>query len=224
MASIPHQRILRDSRSKAERWRDFTLEFPGPFLLQRFDTTEDYFEELIDEDLRCEYLNEVLIVHSPASPRHEELIMFIGTLINNFVAARKLGRVYASNLLMQNKPRRTCADVSFVRRENRKRVKKDRVIGAIDLAVEVLSPSTRRFDLGEKRDAYRAVGVPEIWFIDADERGFIADVRIGRRYETRQMLRGRFESRVLTGLSVDVSWFWRDPLPSPLDCVSITQR
>lgn len=37
------------------------------------------------------------------------------------------------------------------------------------LAVEVLSPSTRRFDLMLKRSRYEAAGVPHYWVVDADE-------------------------------------------------------
>lgn len=38
------------------------------------------------------------------------------------------------------------------------------------LVVEVLSDSTRRRDLGIKRDAYIAWGIPEYWVVDLDER------------------------------------------------------
>lgn len=36
------------------------------------------------------------------------------------------------------------------------------------LAVEVLSPSTRRIDLVLKRDAYASAGVPSYWLVDPD--------------------------------------------------------
>lgn len=43
-----------------------------------------------------------------------------------------------------------------------------RVEGAPLLAVEVLSDSTRRIDLGTKRLAYEAGGVPAYWLVDPD--------------------------------------------------------
>ena len=41
---------------------------------------------------------------------------------------------------------------------------------APDWACEVLSPSTRRLDLGEKRDLYTSEGVRHLWFVDPDAR------------------------------------------------------
>lgn len=42
------------------------------------------------------------------------------------------------------------------------------------LAVEVLSPSTRRIDLVLKRDAYAAAGVPSYWIVDPEDPSVIA--------------------------------------------------
>jgi Uma2 family endonuclease len=39
-----------------------------------------------------------------------------------------------------------------------------------DWACEVLSPSTRRFDLTEKRELYRQQGVAHLWLVDPDAR------------------------------------------------------
>lgn len=52
------------------------------------------------------------------------------------------------------------------------------------LAVEVLSPSTRRRDLGLKRRAYEAAGLPLYWVVDAEEpRLLVLRLRDGRLVE-----------------------------------------
>jgi Uma2 family endonuclease len=42
------------------------------------------------------------------------------------------------------------------------------------LVVEVLSPSTRAFDLLRKRSDYEHVGIDEVWFVDPDEQAVLS--------------------------------------------------
>ena len=51
------------------------------------------------------------------------------------------------------------------------------------LVVEVLSGSTRRIDLGTKRLAFEAAGVPSYWLVDPDEPGLIVLELAGGHYE-----------------------------------------
>ena len=45
---------------------------------------------------------------------------------------------------------------------------------APDLVVEILSPGTRRRDLGRKREVYDREGVREYWIVDPDARSITA--------------------------------------------------
>jgi len=59
------------------------------------------------------------------------------------------------------------------------------------LAVEVLSPSTRRIDLLVKRSRYEAAGVPSYWVVDPVAPGItVLELQDGR-YETAGEIRGR---------------------------------
>ena len=50
------------------------------------------------------------------------------------------------------------------------KVKTDGVYGAPDLVVEVLSPSTARYDRGRKQDVYARCGVREYWIVGPGDR------------------------------------------------------
>jgi Uma2 family endonuclease len=190
-----------------------------PYVLRKYEVTPEDYEELAHEDLRCEYLDGVLIVHSPASLQHEERLGFLTALLYDFVPRSRPGRIYISNAVMQLGERRFCPDLSYLAAEHTDRIRVARVVGPMDLVVEMVSTGTREYDLGEKRNAYHQGRIPEIWFIDADHKQVQVDMLEGEVYSTNTFTSGRFASRVLPGLSIDVTWFWTDPLPNPLECL-----
>ncbi|MDM8006930.1 MAG: Uma2 family endonuclease [Phycisphaerae bacterium] len=192
-----------------------------PYLLRKYEATIEDYEELAHEDLRCEYVDGVLIVHSSASVQHEQRLMFLGTLLNAFASNRSLGVLQGSNAVMQLGERRFCPDMSFLAAEHTDRIRGTRVVGPMDLVVEMVSTSTREYDLGEKRAAYHQRRIPEIWFIDADHKQVQVDMLEGEVYLTNTFTNGRFASRILPGISIEVDWFWTEPLPNPLECLKI---
>ena len=46
------------------------------------------------------------------------------------------------------------------------KIKRTHIDGAPDLVVEILSPSTAKYDRGYKKDVYESCGVPEYWIVD----------------------------------------------------------
>jgi Uma2 family endonuclease len=56
--------------------------------------------------------------------------------------------------------------VVWVREERLPAPVEGRLEGLPDLAVEVRSPSTWRYDVGKKRAAYERAGLPELWLVD----------------------------------------------------------
>ena len=84
--------------------------------------------------------------------------------------------------------------------------------GLPDLVVEVLSPSTRSFDLIRKRGDYDAVGVAEVWFVDPVERRVLVCARPApaEPYVDREVGIGdTLTSPLLDGLSVAVDELFR---------------
>jgi Uma2 family endonuclease len=69
--------------------------------------------------------------------------------------------------------------------------------GAPDLAVEILSPSNRRYDEVTKRDLYERTGVPEYWLVDPEVETVKVFRRDGDRF-ARPLLLSLHEGDVLT--------------------------
>jgi Uma2 family endonuclease len=100
-------------------------------------------------------------------------------------------------------------DVLYLTRERLDRVRRRGVRGAPNIAVEVLSPGTRKRDLDTKLPAYLAHGVEEVWIVDPEAR----TVTIHRPGEPPESVAygERIPSRI-----VDVGTGGLDRLPPPL--------
>jgi Uma2 family endonuclease len=96
-------------------------------------------------------------------------------------------------------------DVVFVRRERLGIVGPKAIEGPPDLIVEILSPSTRRRDLGSKKALYGRFGVPEYWTVDLQRRVLTACVLDDGRYRCLDHADGIARSEVVPGLEVDVA-------------------
>ena len=61
-------------------------------------------------------------------------------------------------------------DVFIILNENTSIIEENRIKGAPDLVVEILSPSTAYYDLRHKKNIYEASGVKEYWILDPIEK------------------------------------------------------
>lgn len=99
------------------------------------------FLEWTDEDVWAEWEDGEVIIMSPASYRHQEIVGFLATLFHLFLEERDMGVVLAAPFSMRlpisNRVREP--DVLVVLKENLDRIKKNFLEGPADLVVEIVS-------------------------------------------------------------------------------------
>jgi Uma2 family endonuclease len=191
-----------------------------PYTIRLYGVTDDLFDEMVDEDTKAELIDGVMIVHSPASLRHDDVAGFLRTLMRCYTADKDLGLVLGPDGLARiKKTRRVGADIFFLAHDRVPKPLPKEYKGVPDLFVEVLSPSNRDYDLQDKRSYYREAGVKEMWFVDPEEQQIIVDRRRGRRYGSRTISTGRLESTVMKGFWIEAGWLWSDPLPNVMQCL-----
>jgi len=102
-------------------------------------------------------------------------------------------------------------DVVFIAARHRSIIRKDGLHGGPDLVVEILSPSTGKFDLGPKKRVYSKTGVAEMWIIDPEsERTTVYDLRTDADMPILTLEKGdTFRSGLLEGLEIDTASFFR---------------
>jgi Uma2 family endonuclease len=192
-----------------------------PYTLRIHDVTEEMFDEWMDEDTRAELINGVMYVHSPASPRHDDLSGFLRGLLRIFAGAKKAGRVFGPDSLVRlKKGVKVAPDIFFFRHDRLPRkLPAKQFAGAPDLVAEILSPSNRSEDLKDKRPAYQKAGVEEIWLVDPQRQEIYVDRRRKKYYETTTVTTERLESSALEGFWIDPAWLWADEPPDTLACL-----
>jgi Uma2 family endonuclease len=84
------------------------------------------------------------------------------------------------------------------------------LVGAPDLAVEVLSPGTAGRDRREKLALYAASDLRELWLVDPEARTFEALTRSGATFAVALPTGERYASPIFPALEVDLAGLWRE--------------
>jgi Uma2 family endonuclease len=195
-----------------------TVDLPHPLRIS--PVTEEMFDELVNEDVKAELIDGVMIVHSPASLRHDAIAGFLRFLMLGYASAKRLGSVLGPDSLIRLGPgRRFAPDLFFLKRRRVPRRLPQQFEGAPDLVLEVLSPSNRDEELEEKRPAYRRSEIVEIWLVDPEEQQIQVDRRRRSHYTTDNVSTGRVTSAALPGFWIEAGWLWQEPLPNQMNCL-----
>ncbi|MCC7420753.1 MAG: Uma2 family endonuclease [Planctomycetaceae bacterium] len=165
------------------------------------------FREELNDDVRAEFINGEVFVHSPARYLHTEVVGHIARVLSTYVLKHELGSISTEQALVEMTRNDYAPDICFWGREKLALLKPDTMLcPAPDLICEVLSPSTERHDRGVKFEDYAAHGVGEYWLVDADQRLIEQYHLQDGRYEKGEVVReGFITSRVVRGFRMPVA-------------------
>jgi Uma2 family endonuclease len=134
--------------------------------------TWDDFVALDEDDLRELIDGELVEVEVPTRS-HETIVGWLVYFLRAWAEGGHAGRVIPSGYKIRISERRgVMPDVQYYRRDNDVGVEQEQglVRGRPDLAVEVISPSSTRYDRVTKLRYYAQLGVPEYWLVDPQAR------------------------------------------------------
>ncbi len=146
--------------------------------------------------------------HSMPSPTflHQYILKRLFLAMDRFVENKKLGILMFAPLdVYLSDEEYYQPDLLYVSNE-RKSIIHERIKGAPDLVVEVLSPSNGYKDLTHKKRMYEEFGVREYWIIDLEEHlvEILTNSEAGFQVFSKAYERGQVQSKVLSGFQVDV--------------------
>ena len=120
---------------------------------------------------RYQLINGELIKMAGASDAHQVFLMWLCSALMSQVYAVVIGEIRIAAYDVHVDPFNTYQpDLLYVSNERRHIFNADGrgITGAPDVVVEILSESTRRYDLNSKLPVYLSAGVREVWVVDLD--------------------------------------------------------
>ena len=149
---------------------------------------------------------ELVMTPSP-NTRHQRIVGQLYAELFEYVLEHSLGDLYVAPLdTIMDEFTVVQPDILFVSQDRVAEVVKERIEGAPDLVVEVLSPSTFHKDLRRKMRVYSQFGVREYWIVDPEEETIELHQRVGEKLQlARKFASGEtFESPLLPGFQMQV--------------------
>lgn len=136
-------------------------------ILNDENTRRRAFYEWMDDDMKAEFINGEIVVHSPALEKHNAAVLRLGMLLSAFVDINELGIVRVEKALVELTRNSYEPDICYFGPVKAAAIQPDLLYyPAPDLVVEVLSKSTQKADREIKFEDYATHGVAEYWLVD----------------------------------------------------------
>jgi Uma2 family endonuclease len=171
-------------------------------------TCDDYFSNTPETVKPTELVFGRLRAAESPTPRHQSAVMELLLALNAHVSERQLGQMWVAPLdvvLDEQRALIVQPDLFFIS-DAHAYIVRDRVRGAPDLVIEVLSPHPRIGQTEERVQWFRQYGVRECWLVHQDQRS-VKVIRFADRHVAGHRVferRERIESGVLPDLALSL--------------------
>jgi Uma2 family endonuclease len=170
-------------------------------------TVEDYL--MLEEGAPFQLINYDLIMSPSPLPIHQQILFVLSEIIvlYNIQHGRKGQWLYSPMDVKFDEGNIVQPDILYIAEERKAELIKDKIEGAPDLIIEILSPSNAYYDLRQKKDIYEKYGVKEYIIIDPIQQN--ADLYILKNgtfiLKQKAQLTEVLKSVLLPGFDIEVS-------------------
>ncbi len=181
---------------------------PGP---PQGDWTYEAYAALTKDGECYEIVQGVLVMSPAPEVPHQKVVGAIYRYLCEKIEDQGLGEVLQAPLdVILSEQEVYQPDVLVVLNEHANRVQRKGAVGAPDLVVEVISPSSALYDRVNKHMAYEQAGIPEYWLVQEQMRTIELFVLENRKYRSLGIFQGEqvLPSRIVPQMATSVARFF----------------
>jgi Uma2 family endonuclease len=179
-------------------------------------------------ELGHEWVRGYVVKMAAISMRHQWIIDFLADLLRTYFVLRPIGQIASHKFLMKLDKARSGRepDIMVILNENPNKLIETMLLGAADICIEVVSPTSVARDYDEKYQEYETAGVREYWILDyrrqvADFHRLNAEGKYERVMPTDD---NTYTTPLLPDLRLHVPTLWEDMLPDIIMTVQSVQQ
>ena len=147
------------------------------------------------------------LVMTPAPTTfHQIILVRLMEKLLLFTAKEKSGQVLVSPVDVYFEEKETYQpDIIFIAKDRLQIIEREKIKGAPDLIIEILSPSTGYYDLKKKAAVYARHRVKEYWIVDPEDYSIEVHQEAAGKYQLKQRVeqKGEAKSLLLDGFAVE---------------------
>ncbi len=169
-------------------------------------TETDY--QLLEESAPFQLINGELIMSPAPNSYHQILSARLFKIVDGFLDKLNSDGIclYSPIDVVLDDENIFQPDLIYISGERKSKLLQDRIMGAPDLIIEILSPSTAYYDLRQKKDFYERFGVKEYLIVDPIRKDAELFVLENEYFVLKQkeQQNGTVKLEVLPGLEIDL--------------------
>ncbi|MEP6627235.1 MAG: Uma2 family endonuclease [Ginsengibacter sp.] len=168
-----------------------------PTLIHPPKTMLEVWESLPDGTL-CQLINNKLIMSPAPKDVHQVVLFDIAFALRSLLNRKKTGELRISPYdVYFSKQNILQPDLLFVKDVNLCKIEEKGLVGAPDVVIEILSPSTSQLDYEEKKLIYERFGVEEYFIVDPNTTSVDSFFLKDGVYEEQKTVIGKINSKIL---------------------------
>ncbi len=177
------------------------------YIKEKLQKRNDFYD-FVTEDMKAEFINGEVVIHSPVANEHESVFSELNTLMNIYVSIQNLGRVTHEKLMISLTSNDYEPDICFFKKEKAAKFKLgQKIFPPPDMVVEVVSRSTEKNDRGIKFSDYALHGIKEYWIIDLRQKNIEKYLLMNKAYQLDEKINNGniVTSTIIKGFSIPAS-------------------